>query len=145
MEAARCYSTASSLSLTLLQFVPSVCVFCSPFHVGEKSDLAISLTQTHKSGSSCTVNLLFLCVHSVSNRIFSLHVPLASKTLVSLIYKPSAGITVSLELKTTDASLCTHIQDVKREFLTLDPLSISAYPLQGHHGGLEPMSAIIMF
>ncbi|XP_059203698.1 cytosolic endo-beta-N-acetylglucosaminidase [Centropristis striata] len=51
----------------------------------------------------------------VSARIFSLHVPLASKTLVTLIYKPSAGITVSLELKTTDASLCTHmdVQDVK--------------------------------
>ncbi|XP_040014089.1 cytosolic endo-beta-N-acetylglucosaminidase isoform X2 [Xiphias gladius] len=49
----------------------------------------------------------------VCAKIFSLHVPLASKTLVSLIYKPSAGITVSLELKTTDASLCTHIQDVK--------------------------------
>ncbi|XP_074511079.1 cytosolic endo-beta-N-acetylglucosaminidase [Sebastes fasciatus] len=48
-------------------------------------------------------------------KIFSLHVPLASKTLVTLIYKPSAGIRVSLELKTTNASLCTHmdIQDVK--------------------------------
>ncbi|XP_042360147.1 cytosolic endo-beta-N-acetylglucosaminidase isoform X2 [Plectropomus leopardus] len=48
-------------------------------------------------------------------KIFSLHVPLASKILVTLIYKPSAGIKVSLGLKTTDASLCTHmdVQDVK--------------------------------
>ncbi|TKS92353.1 Cytosolic endo-beta-N-acetylglucosaminidase [Collichthys lucidus] len=48
-------------------------------------------------------------------KVFSLNVPLASKTLVALIYKPSAGITISLELKTTDASLCTHLnaEDVK--------------------------------
>ncbi|KAM7372584.1 hypothetical protein PAMP_009742 [Pampus punctatissimus] len=45
---------------------------------------------------------------ALSAKIFSLHVPLPPKILVSLIYKPSAGITVSLELKTTDASLCTH-------------------------------------
>lgn len=51
----------------------------------------------------------------VCAKIFSLHVPLASKTLVTLVYKPSTGITVSLELKTADASLCTHldVQDVK--------------------------------
>ncbi|AWP18362.1 putative cytosolic endo-beta-N-acetylglucosaminidase [Scophthalmus maximus] len=48
----------------------------------------------------------------VSAKIFSLHVPLPSKILVSLIFKPSAGITVSLELKTADASLCDN-QDVK--------------------------------
>uniref|UniRef100_A0A4W6F095 Cytosolic endo-beta-N-acetylglucosaminidase n=1 Tax=Lates calcarifer TaxID=8187 RepID=A0A4W6F095_LATCA len=52
----------------------------------------------------------------VCAKIFSIHVPLPSKTLVSFICKPSAGITVSLELKTTDASL--GIQEVKREFLT---------------------------
>lgn len=100
-----------------------------------------------KSHSSCTLCLLFPCVCSVSLRIFSLHVPLASKTLVALIYKPSAGITVSLELKTTDASLCTHvdIQDVKREFLTIRPLSIPAYPLQGCCGGLEPIPAISFY
>ncbi|XP_058508855.1 cytosolic endo-beta-N-acetylglucosaminidase isoform X1 [Solea solea] len=44
----------------------------------------------------------------VSAKIFSLHVPLPPKILVSLIYKPSDGISVSLELKTTDASLCTN-------------------------------------
>ncbi len=85
--------------------------------------------------------LLYPCVCSVSLRIFSLHVPLASKTLVTLIYKQSTGITVSLEMKTTDASLCTHvdIQDVKREFLTICPLSTvwslqvtGAYPSYNH-------------
>ncbi|CAG5898917.1 unnamed protein product [Menidia menidia] len=37
--------------------------------------------------------------------VFSLHVPLHLKTLVTLIYKASAGIEVSLEIKTRDASL----------------------------------------
>ncbi|XP_040919042.1 cytosolic endo-beta-N-acetylglucosaminidase [Toxotes jaculatrix] len=50
-------------------------------------------------------------------KIFSLHVPLASKTLVTLIYKPSAGITVSLEVKTTDSSPCTHV-DIQDDKLT---------------------------
>ncbi|KAK5855686.1 hypothetical protein PBY51_007343 [Eleginops maclovinus] len=52
---------------------------------------------------------------SLSAKIFSLHVPLATKTLVTLIYKSSPGIRVSLELKTTDASQCTHmnVYDVK--------------------------------
>ncbi|KAM4635476.1 cytosolic endo-beta-N-acetylglucosaminidase isoform 2-T2 [Polymixia lowei] len=60
----------------------------------------------------------------VCARVFSLHVPLASKTLVSLIYKPSAGITVSLELKTTDANLCTHsgVQDVSTT--SVSPLAL---------------------
>ncbi|XP_070703889.1 cytosolic endo-beta-N-acetylglucosaminidase [Pempheris klunzingeri] len=51
----------------------------------------------------------------VCAKIFSLDVPLASKTLVTLICKPSSGIRVSLELKTADARLCTHVnaQDVK--------------------------------
>ncbi|XP_037834795.1 cytosolic endo-beta-N-acetylglucosaminidase isoform X2 [Kryptolebias marmoratus] len=44
----------------------------------------------------------------VTARIFSLHVPLASKILVTLAYKVSAGITVSLQLKTTDATDCAH-------------------------------------
>nr|XP_019959230.1 PREDICTED: cytosolic endo-beta-N-acetylglucosaminidase isoform X1 [Paralichthys olivaceus] len=50
---------------------------------------------------------------AVSANIFSLNVPLPSKILVSLIYKPSAGISVSLELKTTDASLSTDGHNVK--------------------------------
>lgn len=86
---------------------------CVSVHIGGKSDLATSSFQTHNYSCSCT---LFLCIYSGSLRIFSIHVPLPSKTLVSFICKPSAGITVSLELKTTDASL--GIQEVKREFLT---------------------------
>uniref|UniRef100_A0A6Q2XB34 Cytosolic endo-beta-N-acetylglucosaminidase n=1 Tax=Esox lucius TaxID=8010 RepID=A0A6Q2XB34_ESOLU len=38
----------------------------------------------------------------VCARIFSLQVPLSTRTFVSLIYKPSPGVTVSLELKTAD-------------------------------------------
>uniref|UniRef100_A0AAQ5Y978 Cytosolic endo-beta-N-acetylglucosaminidase n=1 Tax=Amphiprion ocellaris TaxID=80972 RepID=A0AAQ5Y978_AMPOC len=45
----------------------------------------------------------------VCAKIFSLQVPLALKTLVTFIFKASPGITVSLELKTTDASQCTHV------------------------------------
>ncbi|KAL7378424.1 hypothetical protein ABVT39_013531 [Epinephelus coioides] len=67
-------------------------------------------------GSSLLLDGLIPATHTspVCAKIFSLHIPLASKTLVTLIYKPSTGIRVSLELKTTDASLCTHkdIQDV---------------------------------
>ncbi|KAJ8345547.1 hypothetical protein SKAU_G00297400 [Synaphobranchus kaupii] len=50
----------------------------------------------------------------VCARIFSLHIPLASSTLVSFIYKPSDRVTVGLELKTTDAALCSFegIQDI---------------------------------
>lgn len=40
---------------------------------------------------------------SLSFRMFSLDVALPSQTLVSLIYKASAGITVSVELKTVQA------------------------------------------
>ncbi|XP_044037965.1 cytosolic endo-beta-N-acetylglucosaminidase isoform X2 [Siniperca chuatsi] len=68
-------------------------------------------------GCSLLLDGLIPATHTspVCAKIFSLHVPLASKTLVTLIYKPSTGITVSLELKTTDNSLCTHmdVQDVK--------------------------------
>lgn len=119
MEAAHCCWTASSLPLTHLQFLPSMCVFFrSPlllFHLLKKASVP--------SATGTTV----FCFCCASLRIFSLHVPLAPKTLVSLIYKPSAGITVSLELKTTDASLCTHVdvQDVKRKFFTVHPSSIT--------------------
>nr|XP_020463999.1 cytosolic endo-beta-N-acetylglucosaminidase [Monopterus albus]XP_020464000.1 cytosolic endo-beta-N-acetylglucosaminidase [Monopterus albus] len=60
----------------------------------------------------------------VCAKIFSLHVPLPSKTLVNLVCKPSAGIMVSLELKTTDASLGTHrdSQDVKLTSVTPEEL-----------------------
>ncbi|KAM9346062.1 cytosolic endo-beta-N-acetylglucosaminidase [Symphorus nematophorus] len=67
-------------------------------------------------GCSLLLDGLIPATHTspVCAKIFSLNVPLASKTLVTVVYKPSAGVTVSLELKTTDASLCTHIsaQDV---------------------------------
>uniref|UniRef100_A0A8C9Z207 Cytosolic endo-beta-N-acetylglucosaminidase n=1 Tax=Sander lucioperca TaxID=283035 RepID=A0A8C9Z207_SANLU len=78
-------------------------------------------------GCSLLLDGLIPATHTspVCARIFSLHVPLPSKTLVTLIYKPSTGIKVSLELKTTDASLCTHnVQDVKREFHTIHPVFI---------------------
>ncbi|XP_067238336.1 cytosolic endo-beta-N-acetylglucosaminidase [Chanodichthys erythropterus] len=43
----------------------------------------------------------------VCARIFSLHVPLATKTFVSFVYKPPVGVKLSLELKTIDVPLCT--------------------------------------
>ncbi|XP_061702811.1 cytosolic endo-beta-N-acetylglucosaminidase isoform X2 [Syngnathoides biaculeatus] len=50
----------------------------------------------------------------VCAKLFSLHVPL-SNTLVSIVYKSSSQVTVSLELKITDAAFRTdqHNQDVK--------------------------------
>ncbi|KAG5279327.1 hypothetical protein AALO_G00076580 [Alosa alosa] len=41
-------------------------------------------------------------------RIFSLHVPLATRTFVAFVYRPSEGVSVSLELKMADAALCSH-------------------------------------
>ncbi|KAK2829182.1 hypothetical protein Q7C36_017172 [Tachysurus vachellii] len=38
-------------------------------------------------------------------RIFSLHVPLASRTFISCVYHPSERVDISLELKTTDAAI----------------------------------------
>ncbi|XP_066498622.1 cytosolic endo-beta-N-acetylglucosaminidase [Hoplias malabaricus] len=46
-------------------------------------------------------------VTKVLARIFSVQIPLASRTFISLVYKPSVGVKVSLELKTKDAGLCT--------------------------------------
>ncbi|XP_056143724.1 cytosolic endo-beta-N-acetylglucosaminidase [Lampris incognitus] len=64
-------------------------------------------------------------LNKVCARIFSIHVPLASKTLVSLIYKASTGITVSLELKTTDANLCTHKEVQDFPSTSISPLVLS--------------------
>ncbi|XP_068434849.1 cytosolic endo-beta-N-acetylglucosaminidase [Clinocottus analis] len=68
-------------------------------------------------GCSLLLEGLIPATHTspVCAKILSLHVPLAPKTLVTLIFKPSAGIKVSLELKTTDARFCTHmdVKDVK--------------------------------
>uniref|UniRef100_UPI0037E87BA4 cytosolic endo-beta-N-acetylglucosaminidase n=1 Tax=Semicossyphus pulcher TaxID=241346 RepID=UPI0037E87BA4 len=73
-------------------------------------------------GCSLLLDGLIPATHTspVCAKIFSLHVPLAAKTLVSVIHKASAGISVSLELKTTDASLCTHmnVQDVQFSSVT---------------------------
>ncbi|KAM3597514.1 uncharacterized protein V6R79_005558 [Siganus canaliculatus] len=63
----------------------------------------------------------------LSARILSLNVPLASRTLVSLVYKPSAGITVSLELKTSDAN----VQDVHDSADSAD--RVSPAPLDPSH------------
>ncbi|KAK9535735.1 hypothetical protein VZT92_008098 [Zoarces viviparus] len=68
-------------------------------------------------GCSLLLDGLMPATHTspVCAKILSLHVPLPSKTLVTLIYKPSTGIKVSLEMKTTDARLCTHmdVRDVQ--------------------------------
>ncbi|KAL0993577.1 hypothetical protein UPYG_G00109990 [Umbra pygmaea] len=59
-------------------------------------------------GSSLVVEgLIPSTLTKVCARMFSLQVPLSTRTFVSLIYKPSPGVTVSLELKTSDANLCT--------------------------------------
>ncbi|XP_064172057.1 cytosolic endo-beta-N-acetylglucosaminidase [Anguilla rostrata] len=64
----------------------------------------------------------------VCARIFSVHIPLASRTLVSFIYKSSEGVTVGLELKTTDAALCSYegVQDVPHT-------SVQPRVLEGDH------------
>ncbi|XP_056264184.1 cytosolic endo-beta-N-acetylglucosaminidase isoform X2 [Pseudoliparis swirei] len=68
-------------------------------------------------GCSLLLEGLLPATHTspVCAKILCLHVPLAPKTLVTLVFKPSAGVKVSLELKTTDASPCSHVavQDVK--------------------------------
>lgn len=62
-------------------------------------------------GCSLLLEGLIPAAHTapVCAKVFSLHVPLAPKTLVTLVYKQSAGVKVSLDLQTTDASLCTHV------------------------------------
>ncbi|XP_023123188.2 cytosolic endo-beta-N-acetylglucosaminidase [Amphiprion ocellaris] len=73
----------------------------------------------------------------VCAKIFSLQVPLALKTLVTFIFKASPGITVSLELKTTDASQCTHV-DVQEVSLT----SVSPEVLADGHQLVTQMSQL---
>uniref|UniRef100_A0AAY4AVR5 Cytosolic endo-beta-N-acetylglucosaminidase n=2 Tax=Denticeps clupeoides TaxID=299321 RepID=A0AAY4AVR5_9TELE len=60
----------------------------------------------------------------VCARIFSLHVPLATRTFVSFIYKVSDGVSLSLELKLADAALCTHsnTEDVNSSSVVPDAL-----------------------
>ncbi|CAI5674091.1 cytosolic endo-beta-N-acetylglucosaminidase [Oreochromis niloticus] len=57
----------------------------------------------------------------VCAKIFSIHVPLPSSTLVSLIYKASPGIAVSLELKTTDASQCRQVDVQEVQLNSVSP------------------------
>lgn len=79
-------------------------------------------------GSSLLLDGFIPATHTspLCAKIFSLHVPLAAKTLVIVVYKPSAGISVNLELKTTDASLCTHME--------MQVSSVSPERLdEGHH------------
>ncbi|XP_054616456.1 cytosolic endo-beta-N-acetylglucosaminidase [Dunckerocampus dactyliophorus] len=68
-------------------------------------------------GSSLLLDGFIPASHAspVCARIFSLHVPLASKTLVSIRYKSSSQVTVSLELKMTRTGLFTeeHSYDMK--------------------------------
>uniref|UniRef100_A0A8C1FW70 Cytosolic endo-beta-N-acetylglucosaminidase n=2 Tax=Cyprinus carpio TaxID=7962 RepID=A0A8C1FW70_CYPCA len=54
----------------------------------------------------------------VCARIFSLHVPLATRTFVSFVYKPPVGVKISLELKTIDGPLCTFdgMEEIAREW-----------------------------
>uniref|UniRef100_A0A7N6B1N4 Cytosolic endo-beta-N-acetylglucosaminidase n=1 Tax=Anabas testudineus TaxID=64144 RepID=A0A7N6B1N4_ANATE len=61
----------------------------------------------------------------VCAKILSIHVPLPAKTLVILIYKPSAGITVSLELKTAHAGMCTHMDNQDDKFHSFCPLHVT--------------------
>ncbi|XP_035511235.1 cytosolic endo-beta-N-acetylglucosaminidase [Morone saxatilis] len=62
-------------------------------------------------GCSLLLEGLIPAAHTspVSAKVFSLNVTLASRTLLAFIYKQSAGITVSMELKTTRAR--THVDD----------------------------------
>lgn len=47
-------------------------------------------------------------LHGFSARIFSLHMPLASRTFISCVCRPSDKADICLELKTTDSAQCTH-------------------------------------
>ncbi|XP_061568074.1 cytosolic endo-beta-N-acetylglucosaminidase isoform X2 [Cololabis saira] len=78
----------------------------------------------------------------VSAKIFSLHVPVNSEILVTLICKTSAGIKVSLEMRTVDADHCT-TSDVQEVTVTsLTPAVDGAPQLMSHVsemcGGVNP-------
>uniref|UniRef100_A0A3Q2Q7F8 Cytosolic endo-beta-N-acetylglucosaminidase n=1 Tax=Fundulus heteroclitus TaxID=8078 RepID=A0A3Q2Q7F8_FUNHE len=61
-------------------------------------------------------------------KIFSLHVPLDSKIMVTLVYKASAGITISLQLTTTDSIHCSQseVHEVTLTSLSHKTLSVGA-------------------
>ncbi|XP_061606478.1 cytosolic endo-beta-N-acetylglucosaminidase isoform X5 [Phyllopteryx taeniolatus] len=58
---------------------------------------------------------------AVCAKLFSLHVPL-SNTLVSIVYKSSSEVTVSLELKITDAALRTDEQNRDVKLISVSPV-----------------------
>ncbi|KAJ7989901.1 hypothetical protein DPEC_G00309290 [Dallia pectoralis] len=59
-------------------------------------------------GSSLVVEgVIPSTLNKVCARIFSLQLALSTRAFVALIYKTSPGVTVALELKTSDANLCT--------------------------------------
>ncbi|KAM4717208.1 cytosolic endo-beta-N-acetylglucosaminidase isoform 2-T4 [Anableps anableps] len=64
----------------------------------------------------------------VCAKIFSLHVPLDSKIMVTLVYKASAGITVSLQLKTTDSSYCSHTDVHEVTLRNMSPEAVAGEP-----------------
>ncbi|KAF3699546.1 Cytosolic endo-beta-N-acetylglucosaminidase [Channa argus] len=71
----------------------------------------------------------------VCAKIFSLHVPLLSNTLLVLVYKVSAGTTVSVELKTTDGS--THMDITDDKLTSVSPsLLQEGHPLLSHFSQL---------
>ncbi|XP_068192303.1 cytosolic endo-beta-N-acetylglucosaminidase isoform X2 [Antennarius striatus] len=96
-------------------------------------------------GCSLLLEGLLPATHTspVSARIFSLDVPLPPRTLLTLIHRPSAGVSVSLDLKTGDPRVCPD-GGVQDGTLT----SVSPVVLEGGHdvvtlfsqlcGGLTP-------
>ncbi|MED6244560.1 hypothetical protein ATANTOWER_016256 [Ataeniobius toweri] len=65
----------------------------------------------------------------VCAKIFSLHVPLDSKIMVSVVYKASAGITISLQLKTTDSPHCSHTDVHEVTLTSMSPKILGNGPL----------------
>ncbi|XP_007575693.1 cytosolic endo-beta-N-acetylglucosaminidase [Poecilia formosa] len=61
-------------------------------------------------------------------KIFSLHVPLDSRIMVTLVYKASAGITVSLQLRTTDSSYCSHTDVHEVTLTSVTPETVGSGP-----------------
>ncbi|XP_040927674.1 cytosolic endo-beta-N-acetylglucosaminidase isoform X2 [Betta splendens] len=73
----------------------------------------------------------------VCAKLLSIHVPLPASTLVVLVYKPSAGITVDLELRTADADVCSLV-DVQDQELK----SVSPKVLNGSHQLVKQFSQL---
>ncbi|XP_038123504.1 cytosolic endo-beta-N-acetylglucosaminidase [Cyprinodon tularosa] len=80
--------------------------------LGDKCWLRSSCCPEDVWKGGCSLLLVGLMPANLSSpicaKIFSLHVPLDSKILVVLVHKVSPGITISLQLQTTDVSYCSH-------------------------------------